>query len=27
VMAEILAVKNGVTLPQTVQVSYAKELL
>jgi len=27
VMAEILAVKNGVTLPQTAQVSYAKELL
>ncbi|MBT8608209.1 XdhC family protein [Polynucleobacter paneuropaeus] len=27
VMAEILAVKNGVTLPQSAQVSYAKELL
>ena len=27
VMAEILAVKNGITLPQSAQVSYAKELL
>ncbi|QWD08517.1 XdhC family protein [Polynucleobacter paneuropaeus] len=27
VMAEILAVKNGVTLPQSAQVSYAKEWL
>jgi len=27
VMAEILAVKNGITLPQSAQVSYAKEML
>ena len=27
VMAEILAVKNGVKLPESSQVSYAKELL